>query len=98
MVATRWDEQQIQDIAREFAPDVVRVRVNYGEDWEGEPLVAFHVILSDNASVREKLRVVAQRVRSRFSDELGLWQSVYTPVFRFRSESEQARMKDPAWA
>ena len=98
MVATPWDEQQIERIAKEFAPDVVHVRVRYGEDYEGEPSVYFRVILSDEAATDERLRVIARQVEKRFAEKLGVWESPYFPHFRFRSQSEQDRMKDPLWA
>ena len=57
MVTTHFDGKQIEQIAKEFEPEVVRVR--YGEDFDGEPSVNFYVILSDEAARRERLRVIA---------------------------------------
>ncbi len=97
MVATQWDEKLIEQLAKEFEPDVVRVRVNYGEDWHGEPMAFFHIILADQAA-KERLRAIAQKVERRFSEGLAVWESPYFPLFRFRSQSEQDAMKDPQWA
>jgi len=97
MVTTHFDEKQIEQIAKEFEPEVVRVPVRYGEDFDGEPSVNFYVILSDEAARRERLRVIAREIEERFSEELDVWKSPYFPHFRFRSKSEQNVLKDPSW-
>jgi len=80
-----------------LAPDVVRIRYSFGEDWSGSDAVFFRVVLSDRAS-RNHLREIANRVRATIigevkPDELGL--QMY---FNYRSTSEQAKLQEPAWA
>jgi hypothetical protein len=55
------------------------------------------VLLSDHASRSDRLANVTGRVSAKLFDELGLASLDHIPYFRFRSESEQARLKDPAW-
>lgn len=77
--------------------DVVRIRYDLGEDWRGEGAVFFRVVLKDSVS-KTHLREVARRVsdtvfREVRPNELGL-----EAYFNFRSESEQAALKEEAWA
>jgi hypothetical protein len=97
MTATLPTQEQVDRIARDLAPDVVRIRLNIRHDWSGEPALYFRVILSDEASRRERLAEVTGRVRASLSDELRLASLEHIPYFRFRSQSEQAAMQEKAW-
>jgi hypothetical protein len=97
MIATRPNEEQVQQIARDLAPDVVRIRFNVGRDWSDDPAIYFRVILSDAASRRDRLAEVTKMVRARLFAEFGLEESDLLSYFRFRSESEQAKLKEAAW-
>jgi len=83
---------------RALAPDVVRIRYSLSEDWSGAEAVFFRVVLTDEASRPNRLREIANRVKSTIfaevkPDELGLqW------YFNFRSASEQAELNEPTWA
>lgn len=96
MPIATWEEQVAQ-IARELAPDVIRIRFRVAEDWSEHPAVYFRVVLSDAASRLDRLAEVTGRIATKLSDELGLSKSDLIPYFRFRSESEQAELKDKAW-
>ncbi len=39
MVATHPSEEQVQQIAKDLAPDVVRIRFNVGHDWPDDPAI-----------------------------------------------------------
>jgi hypothetical protein len=97
MTAALPTQEEVDRIARDLAPDVVRIRLSVAPDWSGDPSLYFRVILSDEASRRDRLADVAGRVRGRLTDELGLDELDHFPYFRFRSQSEQARMQDEAW-
>jgi hypothetical protein len=77
-------------------PDaIVNWRYTIGEDWSGDPAIFFWVTLSDEAAKRWNLRdatgqmidLVKQRV-----DPVGQWGLI--PYFSFRSQSEQARLRE----
>lgn len=79
-------------------PDVVRVLYTIGEDSTGEPSILFRVLLSDAASKPNRLYKVSTHVRSEIErriDPLNSWGLV--PYVRFRSQSEQQMLQDPAW-
>lgn len=91
-------ESAVAKASQALAPDVIRIRYNLGQDWSGSAAVFFRIVLSDDASRRERLRVKAQEVASTIfnqvrPDELGL-----QAYFNYRSASEQAELQEEAWA
>ena len=97
MIATFPTQGRVDEIALELAPDVVRIRFNVAEDWAEHPAIYFRVILSDEASRGERLADVTTRVSEKLFDGLGLAALDHIPYFRFRSQSEQAKLQDKAW-
>ena len=97
MTASIPTQEDVDRIARELAPDVVRIRFRTGYDWIDGPAIYFRVILSDDASRRERLGKVGRMVRDRLSDSFRLWESERIPYFRFRSQSEQASIREASW-
>jgi hypothetical protein len=97
MIATLPTQEQVDSIARDLTPDVVRIRLSVRHDWSGEPAIYFRVILSDQASRRERLAEVTDRVSATLFDRLRLDSLEHFPYFRFRSQSEQATMQEKAW-
>jgi hypothetical protein len=90
--------RQVEAIARRLAPDVVRIRYNLGEDWTGESSIFFRILLSDDASREERLEEVANRVESRLLEKLKPAELGLLAYFNFRSQSEQAILREEAWA
>ena len=97
LIAAKPIQECVDEIARKLSPDVVSIRSSPGLDWSEHPALYFRVILSDSASRGDKLAQVTGEVSRRVSDELGLATSERIPYFRFRSQSEQAQLNDPAW-
>ncbi len=97
MLSTLPTQEQVDAIARELAPAVVRIRFSPGEDWSGDPAIYFRIVLADSATGRDRLHDVAQLVRTRLRDELRPRELGYLPYFNFRSVSEQAKLPDPQW-
>ena len=78
--------------------EVRRVRYNVGEDWFGETTIFIRVLLTDAASESSRLFEVGQRAKTILSDEVDSYRNWDIPTdFRFRNESEQAQLDDPAW-
>jgi hypothetical protein len=80
-----------------LARDVVRIRYNLGEDWVGDEAVFFRVLLKDSASNLPHLHELAERVRSRIYSEVQPRRLGLEAYFSFRSESEQATLKEESW-
>jgi hypothetical protein len=97
MIAALPTQEQVDRIACELAPDVVRIRLNVALDWSGDPAMYFRVILSDEASREDRLAEITGRVSGRLFDDLGLAKMDHIPYFRFRSQSEQTKLQEKAW-
>jgi hypothetical protein len=88
----------IRETMTEFAPSVRRINYSIAQDWDGQWALFLRVLLSNEASERNNLREVVPRVISSISDKLDIPALGLFPYFDFRSEGEQAKMNDPAWA
>lgn len=81
-----------------FPPGVVNVRYTLDEDWTGDPAIFFWATLSDEAVQRPERHQNCRRITDHITerlDPLGQWGLF--PYFYFRSQSEQAKLKDPAY-
>jgi len=81
---------------RPSVPDaIVNWRYTIGEDWTGDPAIFFWVTLSDEAAKRWNLphatSQIIDLVKERV-DPFGQWGLL--PYFSFRSQSEQARLRE----
>lgn len=92
-------EAAVTRVARSLAPDVVDIIPTLGNDWSGEPAVFFMVILADSVSRRDRLLKIANTVSQAVLQQVQpLEQWGVLPYFNFRSQSEQAKLKQPALA
>jgi hypothetical protein len=87
----------INEVERNLAPDVVRIRYEIGEDWSGQWAIFFRVVLTDDAA-KHRLRDVAARVVWGLARQLDFPSMGVFPYHNFRSVSEQAALQEPAWA
>jgi hypothetical protein len=74
---------------------VVNWRFTFGNDWSGDPAIFFWIVLSDDASDPKNLRQVTSAIKHTIRqqiDPLDQWGLI--PYFSFRSQSEQAKLKD----
>lgn len=88
----------VERAAKALAAHVVRISYDIGTDWIGNTSIFFTVILTDKASAPENLREVTERVSRRIMTETKTDQTGLQAYFSFRSQSEQAKLKEPAWA
>jgi hypothetical protein len=85
--------------AQRLAPHVVSITPTLGDDWSGEPAVFLMVILTDAASQRDQLLNVSNQVSQAIVQQVQpLEQWGVLPYFNFRSQSEQAKLNQPALA
>ena len=87
----------VAEVERLSAPDVAYIRFNISEDWSGEPAVYFRVVISDEAA-KNRLYEVAKLVDSRLADRLDYESMGLRAYPHFRTQSEQAVMRDKEWA
>ena len=87
----------IRQVIDLLAPDVVYIRYEIGKDWSDDWAIFFRVLLSDDAS-KNRLREVTTQVEWRLAERLDFPAMGVFPYYNFRSQSEQATMREPAWA
>ncbi|SPE42231.1 hypothetical protein SBA3_5060003 [Candidatus Sulfopaludibacter sp. SbA3] len=96
---TKQSEIQIaiNEVERNLAPDVVRIRYEIGEDWSGQWAIFFRIVLTDEAA-RRRLREVAGKVVWGLAGQLDFPAMGVFAYHNFRSVSEQEVLQEPAWA
>ena len=87
----------IREVERDLAGDVVRIRYDIGEDWSGQWAIFFRVVLTDDAA-RRRLRDIANKVVLALAQQLDFPGMGVFPYHNFRSVSEQAALREEAWA
>ncbi len=90
-------EAEVRAVEATLRPDVIHIRHEIGEDWSGQWAVFFRVVLSDDAA-KHRLREVATNVVWRLAERLDFAALGVFPYHNFRSESEQAALREEAWA
>jgi hypothetical protein len=87
----------VQRAERALAPAVLRIMYNFASDVMGEYSLFFRIMIADRIAAPNHLRENTQRIMARVlreikADDLGL-----QTYFNFRSESEQALLRDSFW-
>ncbi len=82
---------------RALSPDVVRIMYSFAEDAQGNFSLFFRIVISDAASSPKKLRQTTQRIIARVLREIKAEELGLQTYFNFRSESEQATLRDSFW-
>jgi len=90
--------RRVRAIERRLARDVVRIRPAITLNSTGDEAIFFRIVLSDEASRENRLQEVTKRVEAELLkaiplDKFGLYQ-----YYNYRSASEQALLKEPAWS
>jgi hypothetical protein len=89
-------EEAVKEVVRLLSPDVAHIRYEIGQDWSGDWAIFFRVTLSDDASAK-RLRETATEVVWRLAERLDFQAMGVFPYHNFRSESEQAVLREEAW-
>jgi hypothetical protein len=89
--------EEVRRVEAALKPDIVRIRYDIGEDWSGQWAIFFRVVLSDEAA-QQRLREVATNVVWRLAKALDFPALGIFPYHNFRSETEQAALREEAWA
>lgn len=92
-------QTELNGIMPKPSPGVVKWRYAFGSDWSGDPAIFFWVTLTDDASKKADLSKATASFRKAITDRIDFlndWGLI--PYFNFRSESEQAKLKDEVYA
>jgi hypothetical protein len=92
----------VDEVAKKFPGEVVRIRYSFSRDWDGDPAIYFRVVLTDDARSlnRDQLGELTRRIRDSLVKALSLYDSeysLYIPYFNYRTVSEQEQIKEPEW-
>ncbi len=98
MTTTLPTQEQVNQIVVDLSPDVVRIRMDIATDSAGEPAIFFRGILSDEAGNRERLWPTIVRAESAIRERLGFdFIESHFPYFNWRTQSEQAVLREASW-
>ena len=97
-VNARQLQADVGRAAQSLGADVVRINFEIGSDVMGFDSIFFNIVLTDEASRPARLRFVAQYVALTLMNQLKTDENGVHAYFNFRSQSEVASIKDPAWA
>ncbi len=92
--------QRVEEVAKKFPDEVVRIRHSFSHDWDGDPAIYFRIMLTDQALSHHHLTQLTGAIKNALIKDLAFYQSeyaIYIPYFNFRTEAEQKQLKDPAW-
>ncbi len=87
----------VQAAERSLTPDVIRILHTFAEDVQGDISLFFRVVISDQAAAPARLRETTKRIKSAVLDEVRADDLGLQTYFNFRSQSEQATLRDPFW-
>ena len=97
LVDERKIKAGVERARRALRPDVVRILYSFDEDWTGRESLFFKIILSDAAAEPKGLGEVIQRIERRIKKEIKADELIFFPYFNYRSESEQAELRELSW-
>jgi hypothetical protein len=82
---------------RALQPDVIRIMYSFAEDWTGKVSLFFRIVISDAAATPGRLGGTTQRIERKILSETKAEELGIQAYFNFRSRSEQAELREPAW-
>jgi hypothetical protein len=91
-------QADVRRAEKSLGSDVVHVNFEIGSDAMGFDSIFFNIVLTDEASRPARLRFVAQDVALTLMNQLKTDENGVHAYFNFRSQSEVAATKDPAWS
>src|ERR1700691_6280510 len=106
MATTYLSPQQLKDfahkvdeVAKKFPDEVVRIRHTFSRDWDGDPAIYFRILLTDQARRGHRLSQLTELIGNILVDDLALYEqfSEYSRYFSYRTKTEQDEIKDPEW-
>ena len=88
----------VAQAASVLPPPIVSVTPSLGADWNGESAVFFQIVLADGTPRGQLLNLTKQISQAIVQQVQPLEEWGVLPYFNFRTQSEQARIKEPTWA
>lgn len=92
--------QKVDEVAKKFPGEVVRIRHSFSRDWDGDPAIFFRMILTDESVEDQSISKLTRKIKDSLLNDLTFYESeysLYIPYFSYRTVSEQEQIKDPEW-
>jgi hypothetical protein len=92
--------QKVDEVAKKFPDEVVRIRHSFSRDWDGDPAINFRIVLTDKVRQDYRLSELSDLIGGALIKDLALYESEYStyiPYFYYRGKSEEDKLKDPEW-
>jgi len=92
--------QRVDEVAKKFPDEVVRIRHSFTRDWDGDPAINFRIVLTDKIRRNRRLSELSDLIGGALIKDLALYESEYSqyiPYFYYRSKSEEDKLKDSEW-
>ncbi len=55
--------QKVEEVAKKFPGEVVRIRHSFSRDWDGDAAIYFKILVTDEALVRHPLLELTHRIK-----------------------------------
>jgi hypothetical protein len=91
-------DQIVEQVKQEHRKIVHQIRWELGNDWTGDPCLYFRVVMRDSATRGNRLHRATSTVQKALLDRLNPLELDLFCYFNYRSESEQAELREPSWA
>jgi hypothetical protein len=88
----------VTEVVKELTPAVHHIRWEIGQEWDGDWALFCRVVLADRVTQGKRLGKTTARVRALLRERLSPLNLGLFVHFNFRSHSEQAKIRDKAWA
>lgn len=90
-------QEGVFKVTGRLSATVVRITYVFKEDWTGEPSIFFHIVLKDEAAVREKILPNSTEICDALEKEIDPRGMGLMSYHNCRSESENMKMMDKGW-
>jgi len=87
----------VDAVVTALEPHVRHIRWDIGRDWTGDWAIFFRIVLSDTASRGSRLPRITSEVKKQLLESVRPQEIGLIPYCSFRSQSEQAKLKEMAW-
>ena len=88
----------VEEVERLTSPRVKWIHYKFDRDWSGDWAIYFKVLLSDELSATGKIQETMNEVRREMYERLDFSALGLFSYFSLRTESDQKRLLDAAWA
>lgn len=90
-------DQLVDEAKDELHPYVHHIKAELSSDWTGDPAVFFRIVLTNTAARGRSRFKIIERIRQHLREKIKPEALGLLAYFNFRSQSEQAQLRDKSW-